>query len=243
MSKVCMETLPNIYKIPSSINIYQIYPLLEEGKLEKSFDTCINCLFIASEFILKGGLEVIEAFKKLKEQNIIFNLTVVTPLNDIESQSIKELNELGAKIFDYTLTKKEIQALYHDAHIILNPTRADSFNLVTLESMKYGCVYVGTSVYAICEMIKEGHNGFLIKPRYSIWNENNLLDNYVNKYKKQTIYLKNVDEKVTKFIIDNVKRLDADRVLLRKMCLNAYKRSQNEDFSSNSILKKWSKIL
>lgn len=244
LSQACKNTIKKIYDIPSKVKICQIYPLIETGYLTKEYHGKIYCLFIASEFYVKGGLEILEAFEKMEYSlREIIELTVITPLNDLDASIIQRLNKVSVCLKDFNLTKEEMKKEYSTCHIILNPTRMDSFSLVTLESMKYGCVYIGTNIYAIAEMIEEGVNGYCINSNYSIWKSNNLMDPYKNAHRGQTIYSTNVDIEVVDFIINKINYLNENRNMLESLSRNAYNRSNNKDFSYYNILRKWEELL
>lgn len=244
LSKVCKETLEKIYDMPISTKVYQVYPMINDGILNKTYKEKIYCLFIASEFSVKGGLEILEAFERLNKligDSIV--LTIITPLDALEQLIIKRIKNISAILKDFNQSKEDMKKEYEKSHIILNPTRMDSFSLVTLESMKYGCVYIGTDVYAIPEMIQENTNGYLISTKLTLWDNHNLMDSYVNSHRKETIYSPHIQNEIVNFIVDKIIYLNSHRGVLEEMSKNAFDRSNNGDFSCKDILKKWENIL
>ena len=240
MSMACRNTIEEIYKIKRN-NIIQIYPLIENGKLEKEYyGETINCLFIASDFEVKGGMDVLETFKKLNNNKIA--LTIITPISLLKEKYKNDIKDLNIILLDFTLSKEEIKDMYNKTHIILNPTRLDSFSLVTLESLKYGCVYIGTDVYAIPEMV-DSKNGFLTTPSYSIWDSNNHINHYTYHHQKETILNGEKDINVIEFMFEKINYLYSSRENLEKMSINAFNKMNYGKFSYENILKEWKKIL
>ena len=77
LSGACFNTLKNFYNIPPNVKIEQIYPLIPKNPYidiksikVKSNKPTVDCLYISSNFQLKGGYEILEAFKHLQRDGI-----------------------------------------------------------------------------------------------------------------------------------------------------------------------------
>lgn len=158
MSKACYNTIKYFYKIPDGIKIDQIYPFIPRNPYisldkirEKCYQSNIICLYISSDFKLKGGREILTCFKKFKDENIDnILLKVVTNISSMEKEIINQLKTIkNIELIDFKLGKDELFKLYSDANILLHPTRQDSFSLVILEAMKAGNAILATDLYAI----------------------------------------------------------------------------------------------
>ncbi|WP_079347508.1 glycosyltransferase family 4 protein [Vagococcus martis] len=195
MSYACMSTMDDIF----SPAIYRgkrrvIYPLVPDNNnvtvnliKERCKDDELNVLFIAqgTRFISKGGLEVLEAFKYLKDVKI----TVITNISSVEGL-IKEYRELpNIKFYDFKYSYEDMEQIYAQHQILLHPSSDDSFGLTVLEAMKAGLPIITTRLYAFPEMVEEGINGYMVQPKWEFFGKNNLPNPLVwNNRKKNSIF-------------------------------------------------------
>lgn len=244
ISEACASTIDRIYNYDFD-NVFQIYPLIPNGVFSKSWNTTINCLYISSDFYLKGGKEILAALNNIYTKYSITDveLTIVTPLEKLDSNLLQMINSLHIRLLDYNLDKETLHDLYSETHILLNPTRMDSFSLVTLESMKYGCVYVGSSIYAIPEMVKDGENGFLHDSVYSPWNENNQFDHQRHTKMSALSDSQLFDKDMASFIEMKVEYLIEHPQRLKEMAICSYNTANNGVFDEKYILKQWNSLL
>ncbi|WP_294095057.1 glycosyltransferase family 4 protein [uncultured Cetobacterium sp.] len=249
ISKACASTAFQILNENiTEEKIIQIYPLIEnlniseKELIEKSNRKKIKLLFISSEFYLKSGKEILDAFYEIDSLNI--ELTIITQIDKLK---VKELEQIKLnkkiKLLEFNLTFDELQQEYKSANILLHPTRQDSFALVVLEGIKNGLPCIGTNVYAIPEIIENNENGFLIEPRFFFFDRNNIPNPNVWNNRKKTIYSEYIDYNITKFIKEKILLYYFDRNLLYQHSRNSYLKSINQDFSSSEILEKWKEIL
>jgi hypothetical protein len=112
---------------------------------------------------MKGGVETIRAFKRLRATRQELFLTVVTPLH-LLSHTDKELLEStpGVTLLDAVLGKDEMTELYLTHHVFLFPTLRDTFGLVLIEALSYGLPIIALDQYAVQEMVINRYNGFLL---------------------------------------------------------------------------------
>lgn len=251
LSKACYKTLDKYYDLPQNLKICQIYPFVNENEsinrdyiIDKSNSSILKCLYISSDFELKGGDDILKCFNQLYKKGFKkLELTIVTNLQNLKKDraEIINLNPL-INIKDFNLNKKELYSLYKDTNILLNPTRMDSFSLVTLESMKNGCCIVGSDIYAIKEMVEDGYNGYLAQPKYKFWDENNMVNHYVKINQKKTIRSSYTDENMVSFLEEKIICLYNNKKLLERLSLNSYERATKGEFSSEYIANKWAEI-
>ncbi|THF80836.1 glycosyltransferase family 4 protein [Cohnella fermenti] len=252
LSKACYETLGKYYDIPSRIKITQIYPLVNKNSLtsrgsikEKCNDERVKCLYISSNFNLKGGREILAAFDKLKKIGLDnIKLQIVTKLESVSAGLMLNIqSNKNISLFDFRFNKEELSQLYNDSCILLNPTRQDSFSLVVLEAMKSGNVIISTDLYAIPEMVQHNDNGFLTSPKYRFFNYDNMPNKQVWNDRKNTIYLDFIDTSVVEFLTDKLIYLNSDRIALFNMALRSLERSDQHGFNEKYIIKEWLEIL
>lgn len=251
LSKACYETVDKIYSIPSNLIISQIYPLIPDYKnvnleiiKQKSHREIITCTYISSNFNLKGGAEIIEVFNKIFKLNITnIQLTIVTKLSNIDNKTMTKIKEIPiVKIIDFKLNDKELRDLYISTNILLNPTRQDSFSLVTLEAMKAGNVILSTDLYALNELVENNKNGFLIEPKFRFFLKNNMPNEYVWNNRKKTIYSNYIDENIVNFLFKHITSLQKNRNQLEKLSINSYIKSAQGEFSTSYIKSKWNRV-
>lgn len=247
MSKACKETFTRIYDVPEQIKLSQIYPMIpDKSEIDinylsaKSNYEKLNCLYISSDFNLKGGNDILKAFQKLSN----VNLTIVTRIDNISKSKRMNIEEnSNIRLLDFNLTSEELNRLYDESNILLHPTRQDSLPLVILESLKQGLVILSTDLYAIPEFVFPDINGYLIEPKYRFFSKDNMPNKNVWNNRKKTIYSDYIDDNISNFIFEKIQVLDKDRKLLESMSKNSLEFSQNNELSSNSIMKLWEEKL
>ncbi|USD17466.1 glycosyltransferase family 4 protein [Priestia megaterium] len=251
LSKACYETIHNFYSIPQSLKVEQIYPIVQSNPLTnrgeikaKCSDDVINCLYISSNFELKGGREILAAFKKLNEQGIKnIKLNIITKQESLKSTIKEEISKnKNITLYDFRFNREELQKFYNESCIFLNPTRQDSFSLVVLEAMKSGNTILTTDLYAIPEMVTNDENGYLIGPKYRFFNYNNLPNEEVWNNRKETIYSNYIDTKIVQFLLEKILYLNNNRGELTRLSLNSFDKSNREGFNTNIIQGKWNLI-
>lgn len=243
MSKACKETFIRIYDVPERIKLSQIYPLIpDESEIDTNYLSTksnyerLSCLYVSSDFNLKGGNDILEAFQKLSN----VNLTIVTRIDNLSKSKRKNIEKnQNIRLLDFNLTSEELNNLYDESNILLHPTRQDSLPLVILESLKHGLVILSTDLYAIPEFVFPTINGYLIEPKYRFFSEDNMPNKNVWNNRKKTIYSNYIDDNISNFIFEKIQVLDKDRKLLESMSKNSLEVSQNNELSSNSIMKLW----
>ena len=134
----------------------------------------INFMFIGNAFFRKGGWEIVNSFKKLRDQSryeII--LTVVSDLRmdtyathetseDIQrAANLMQENRTWIKYFPH-LPNPEVLDMMKKAHIGLLPTYADSYGYSVLEFQAAGCPVISTDVRALPE-INNNEAGWMIE--------------------------------------------------------------------------------
>jgi glycosyltransferase involved in cell wall biosynthesis len=252
LSKACYDTVNNFYSIPSRIKVDQIYPFVKDNNLtnknhikKKCRKEEINCLYISSNFNLKGGKDILACFKMLQTQGVSnIKLKIITKkdlVDDEVKQYIKQNKNI--EIFDFNFNKEKLNEIYNSSSIFLNPTRQDSFSLVVLEAIKSGNAIISTDLYAIPEMVENNQNGYLIQPKFRFFNYNNMPNETVWNNRKKTIYSDYVDKNIVEFLYEKLTFLNENREELERLCLNSYKKAITGEFSESYILEKWESMI
>lgn len=252
ISKACYSTVSNFYKIPNKVRIVQIYPLIPRNPLttlesitEKSYRNELKCLYVSSDFILKGGRDILESFKRLNSDKIDnISLKIITRVKSIDKNLLDELKNMkNVEIIDFTCSKEELNALYNDANVLLIPTRQDSFPLVVLEAIKSANVVISSDLYAIPEMVENNFNGFLLSPKYRFFGYDNMPNKEVWNNRKETIYLNDIDKNNVMFLYNKLKFLNEDRIELERLSKNSFIKGNSGELSEEYIKNKWAELL
>lgn len=140
----------------------QIYPLIEQKNVHpKTFSGTLKLLF-AGMFYIKGGIELVHAFAKLREKYNAVELTLVTPLHTLKDTDVQMIRAIpGLTLLDATLNEAEMNALYANNDIFLLPTYRDGFGLVLVEAISCGMPLICTDQYATTEVAISGFNAFV----------------------------------------------------------------------------------
>ncbi|GAA0861358.1 glycosyltransferase family 4 protein [Paraclostridium tenue] len=249
-SKACYSTVDLlIQEMPESIIKEQIYPYVPDNTFinekfisERSYSNELKCLFISSDFKLKSGCEVIEAFEKLNS-SINIELTIVTKKSSIPTDYLEKIKNIkNINLLEFNLKYEELQSLYTSNMVLLHTTRQDSTPMVVLEAIKSGMVVLATDLYAIPEMVEDTVNGYLVKPKYRFFNENNLPNPNVWNNRKETIYSSYIDNNIVDFIYEKITYLSSNRDILEEMSKNSYEKATRGEFSESFIKKKWENL-
>ena len=173
MSDACRDTFEKInMPLPEHIRMKTIYPYVPanphislekiENKSKSEYMECLYCVQ-GSRFVSKGGLEILSAYENLRKKGVKIHLTVITKISDLDVD-VKQrlLNSLGVSSHDFTYTYEELESVYANANVLLQPSSDDSFGLTVLEAMKGGCAVICSRMYAFPEMVEDGVNGYIV---------------------------------------------------------------------------------
>lgn len=119
-------------------------------------------LFVGKDVQRKGGLVLLEAFKRVKEKVPDARLVMVS--SKLQKHSHKrDLKEFGIYI-QGLVDKRALVYWYRRASVFVMPSLFEPFGIVFLEAMAYKLPCIGTNICAIPEIIDDGRTGFLVKP-------------------------------------------------------------------------------
>src|SRR5699024_4080105 len=143
---------------------------------------------------------------KLEENNYQnIKLNIITDFKKISPKLKNEISNFkNLSLNDFSFNSKELNDIYAESDILLNPTRQDSFPLVILEAMKKGNIVISTDLYAIPEIVKDEKNSLLTQPRYRFFEYNNLPNEYVWNNRNKTIYSNYIDKNIINFMYEKI---------------------------------------
>lgn len=114
-----------------------------------------NILFVGLKWKNKGGPQLLEAFRKVRESVPDATLTIVGCSPKIDGP--------GVHVVGY-VPPSQLGQYYADASVFCVPTRREAFGIAFIEAMMYKLPIVGPDIAAIPDFVINGENGFLVRP-------------------------------------------------------------------------------
>lgn len=177
----------NVFKPNNTINIYEKYKIPKDKKI---------ILGVAAIWSKSKGMDdFIELSKKIDRDFII----ILVGVNDKQIKKLPD-NIIGIKRIENTI---ELTNLYTNACTLFNPSKEESFSLVTIEAMACGTPVIAYDNSAVKELINN-KNGICLSSK----DGKNNIDKVVKYIKQQEVkmqsdinydnleYLRKYDEKV-----------------------------------------------
>jgi len=112
-------------------------------------------LFVGTDWNRKGGPDLIEAFRRVRQQHPDAELDIIGCSPDV--------NEAGVNILG-RVPRDELHRYFSQARMFVLPTVHEAFGIVFVEALHFGLPIVATSVGAIPEMVQHDVNGYRVKP-------------------------------------------------------------------------------
>lgn len=139
-----------------------VYPIVpSKMNKPKQMGARLKLLFPGT-FYIKGGMEVVHAFERLRQLSKHVELTIITAVHMLRQEDRELMSALpGLALIDAKLSEQEMVAMYESHDIFLLPTFREGFGLVGVEALSYGLPIIATDQYAVAEMVEDGRNGFL----------------------------------------------------------------------------------
>ena len=113
-------------------------------------------LFIGNDFVRKGGLVLLEAFRAVRAAVPDVRLQLVGTDPRIRRQD-------GVEVLGRIRDRSAIERLYRQASVFAVPSYFDPFPLVLLEAMAFGLPTVSTRSCGIPEIVEDGRTGTLVR--------------------------------------------------------------------------------
>lgn len=140
-----------------------------------SMDRC-NLLFIGNNWKMKGGDIVIDILRDLERMNLPCSLTIVGSIPD---EKIDYPNVMIYPYIDKAAVegRKLFEKILKHTHFLIAPTLFDCFGIVFCEAAAFGIPVLTTSVGGVCQVVKDGINGFVFSLSSSVQEySNKILD-------------------------------------------------------------------
>jgi glycosyltransferase involved in cell wall biosynthesis len=114
-----------------------------------------NILFVGINWERKGGPELVQSFRLVRQQIPDATLTIVG--------CSPKIKEVGCHVVG-RVRPTDLGRYYANASVFCMPTRQEPFGIVYLEAMAYRMPIVATDVAAIPDFVANGENGFRVSP-------------------------------------------------------------------------------
>ena len=121
-----------------------------------------SVVFVGRQFERKGGDVLVAAFRKVRQHVADAQLTVVGP-SRLEIQE-PWLRFLGFLDKDKPSDWASLVSAYRSADVFCMPTRFEAFGIAYIEAMHFGLPCIGTDVWAVPEIIRNGETGYVVPP-------------------------------------------------------------------------------
>lgn len=253
MSNACRDSFEKVnIKLPEHVDIKTIYPYVPKNENinsslieEKSKNEYLECLYCVQgiRFVSKGGLEVLSAYEKLRNQGVKIHLTVITKLADISEDVKGRLYSCeGVSVHDFSFSYEELEKIYAKMNLLIQVASDESFGLTILEAMKGGCAIIASQMYAFPEMVEDGKNGFLLEPKHWMFDKENIPNPKVWNHRKKTLYSKIESERLVEELSSCIAKFSQDREMLSAFSKNSLN-TANTKFGEDAILSEWKLVL
>jgi glycosyltransferase involved in cell wall biosynthesis len=119
-------------------------------------------LFIATDFLGKGGAEISRAFQKIHAEDPAYRLVIIGQKPPDEYLQLPGVEFLGYVNKSSAEGRQRFSEIYRNSRGLLMLTRKDIFPIVLIEAGLHGCPSVANRQSAIPEVILDGKTGYLI---------------------------------------------------------------------------------
>lgn len=168
ISEACRRTLAATLGDDVARKARRVYPFIADGpRAEPGRRDRPEVLFVGTQFWLKGGRELCDAFSDVCAQGLQAHLTVVSR---VTSEITDRYRGAPISFVDSRLPRTEVvERLLPSADLFVLPTLQESFGMAALEALAAGLPIVATDVYALREIVEDGRNGILLPDALGMW--------------------------------------------------------------------------
>jgi glycosyltransferase involved in cell wall biosynthesis len=155
--------------VEKSVVVYPAVRRVDDSLIR--YSTGPASLLFSGDFFRKGGVNVVDAFVRIRQQYPETTLTVCcdeqidfrTPNVEMRREYLTKLHGTpGIRMLGRVPREELINRILPDTDVLLVPTYAETFGFAVPEAMAFGIPVIATNHFAIPEMIEHGVNGFLV---------------------------------------------------------------------------------
>jgi len=190
-----------------------------------------------ANFKVRGGIELLEAFKILNKEYNNLELVIRAPVPPhIHNKYSQILAEKNVKIFEQVLPWEQLEHIMKNADIFLFPGHITPA-LTILDAMGYELPVVATNWRGNYEMVQNGKNGFLIRPPFELKPDLPLTHEL-----REILYARGPDTRLVKELAEKTSILIEDEKLRRRMGIAGRREIETGKFSVKRRNKKLKEI-
>lgn len=235
--KYWKEYLPQKLYTDCRKKIFLINPpqqvLISKEEIERKFQNVntLELVFVGREFQRKGGINLINALSKIKE-NRNFHLTIISDFKPSMYSNFTDFtmvdNEIIEQIKSYewitvleNISNERVLQILKSAHIGFLPTYIDTYGFSVLEMQASGCPVVTTNINALAT-INSSEEGWVID-----------LEKYTNSYEIDYDNSINeitsiIDNKLNKIVLEIFDNTDIECIKEKALhCVDKIKKFHN----------------
>lgn len=160
--------------IKKGVSVYPpAFPAEGSESLERFKNpTVVRFLFVSSSFLLKGGVELINAFDRLSKELRDIELTIITKIGTIDDSTLKIIKNHKQIVLIEPMSRDVLYSEYFlKSHCFVYPTYSDSFSMVINEAIGSFLPVITSDFFSIPERIIDGENGFLFKSPFKNYDD------------------------------------------------------------------------
>jgi len=131
---------------------YAPYNTMPNGHRAEKYAS-MNILFIGTQWKLKGGPQLLTAFRQVLDAVPDASLTIVGCHARV---SLRNVRIVG------TVSREKVSEYFENAAVFCVPTRGEPFGTVFIEALAHALPIVGTNTGAVEECVFNGVNGYLV---------------------------------------------------------------------------------
>jgi len=114
-----------------------------------------HILFVGVNWVMKGGPELIEAFKKILKIHPDAQLTIVGCSPRVDVPNCHVVGRIAVE---------EVSKFYERASVFCLPTRTEALGIVFIEALTHKLPIIANNIEAVPSFIDHGRTGFLVEP-------------------------------------------------------------------------------
>jgi glycosyltransferase involved in cell wall biosynthesis len=151
----------NVIAIGAGPNLSYAQQIIDSRGAPKHYENK-TILFVGVDFEGKGGLMLLEAFRRVRKEIPNAKLRIVGCNVTLDEPGVEVIGTL-----DKSDPKQEnrLRQIYDEASLFALPTRFDCFGVAFVEAMYHRLPCIGSNICAIPELIRDGETGFTLPPQ------------------------------------------------------------------------------
>ncbi|MBM3232286.1 glycosyltransferase family 4 protein [Candidatus Pacearchaeota archaeon] len=238
-SKACFLQMKKYFNREVMKKVQILIPAIPGELVErkvKDKNEGITLLFMGSinnpgEFLMKGGLEALESFRKIKEKYPKTKLIMRCKVPQDIKERYKDLE--GIEFMEQKVSYEELKSIYLRSDTLLMPGYG-YFIMAFLEAFQNGLPIISLDTYGVKEFVEQGKTGFYVSP-------SNHVPTKVEEYPanvRSDAFAKSVmqiDNKVIYALSKKIEKIILDRDLLEKMSAECQKAFKDKYSYSNKV--------